>query len=104
MPRYRMQQLRGYKKIQVIRRGTAYAQDHYARSKGSQDGVTRKHRRAARGLPQEGHRLSRLRISLEQFARGVIKGAGGDFQYSYEEAGVSDAQGSRLSACSGYRT
>ena len=99
-----MQQLRGYKKIQVIGRGTAYAEDHDARSKGSQDDITRKHRRAARGLPQEGHRISCLRISLEQFARGALKGTGRNFQYRYEEAGVSDAQGSCLSACSGYRT
>ena len=99
-----MQQLRGHKKIQVIRRGTTYPQDHNARSKGSQDGVPLEHRRAARGIQEEGHRLSRLRISLEQFARGVIKGTGRNFQYGCEEAGVSDAQGSRISACSGYRT
>lgn len=75
-----MQQLRGYKKIQVNRRGTTHPQDHDARSKGPQDGLTREHRRAARGLQEEGHRLSRIRISIEQFTRGVIKGTGRNLQ------------------------
>ena len=63
MPGHRGQDQRRHQKIQRNRRIGAHQENHHEGSENTQNGDAPQHRRAQVGLPQEGNRLPRLRIS-----------------------------------------
>lgn len=88
----------GHQEVQRVRGGRDRQKDHHARSQGPQDATAPQHCRTQGGLPQKGHRLSRLLVRPEQPPRSAREVARWTRPRKHQTSAVSVAQGTGVHA------